>query len=64
MPDRAKIGILSAVNIAEEYFEAVKEAEQLRIARQQMENDSKYYLKMWEDAKKKTSHSTRKVLRI
>ena len=49
---QGSIGILSAVNIAEEYFEAVKEAEQLRIARQQMENDSKYYLKMWEDAKK------------
>lgn len=49
---KGSIGILSAVNIAEEYFEAVKEAEQLRIARQQMENDSKYYLKMWEDAKK------------
>lgn len=49
---QGSIGILSAVNIAEEYFEAVKESEQLRIARQQMENDSKYYLKMWEDAKK------------
>ena len=49
---QGSIGILSAVNIAEEYFEAVKEAEQLRITRQQMENDSKYYLKMWEDAKK------------
>ena len=49
---QGSIGILSAVNNAEEYFEAVKEAEQLRIARQQMENDSKYYLKMWEDAKK------------
>lgn len=49
---QGSIGILSAVNIAEEYFEVVKEAEQLRIARQQMENDSKYYLKMWEDAKK------------
>ena len=49
---QGSIGILSAVNIAEEYFEAVKEAEQLRIARQQMENASKYSLKMWEDAKK------------
>jgi len=49
---QGSIGILSAVNIAEEYFEAMNQVEQLRTAKQQMENDSKYYLKMWEDAKK------------
>lgn len=49
---QGSIGILSAVNIAEEYFEAMKQVETLRTDKQQMENDSKYYLKMWEDAKK------------
>lgn len=49
---QGSIGILSAVNIAEEYFEAMNQMEQLRTAKQQLENDSKYYLKMWEDAKK------------
>ncbi|MDD6043474.1 MAG: cell division protein ZapA [Eubacteriaceae bacterium] len=45
------IGILSAINIAEEYFDALSQVEQLGIAKAQLENDSKYYLKMWEDAK-------------
>ena len=49
---QGNISILSAINIAEEYFEALREVELLRTAKQQMENDSKYYLKMWEDAKK------------
>ena len=48
---QGSIGILSAVNIAEEYFEALNQIEQLRISKTQLENDSKYYLKMWEDAK-------------
>lgn len=46
------IAILSAVNIAEEYFDALEQIEVLRTSKAQIENDSKYYLKMWEDAKK------------
>lgn len=46
------IAILSAVNIAEEYFDALDQIESLKQERMQIENDSKYYLKMWEDAKK------------
>lgn len=49
---QGSIFILSAINIAEEYFDALNQIEQLRIAKAQLENDSKYYLKMWEDAKK------------
>ena len=49
---QGSIGMLSAINIAEEYFEALNQIEQLRISKTQLENDSKYYLKMWEDAKK------------
>ena len=43
---------LSAKNLAEAYFAALGEVQVLRTPKQQMENDSKYYLKMWEDAKK------------
>lgn len=50
------IAILSAVNIAEEYFDALSQIEQLKISKTQLENDSKYYLKMWEDAKKNNMH--------
>ena len=49
---QGSIGILSAINIAEEYFDALAQMEQLSITKTQLENDSKYYLKMWEDAKK------------
>ena len=49
---QGSIGILTAINVAEEYFDALNQIEQLRISKTQMENDSKYYLKMWEDAKK------------
>ena len=47
----ASIAILSAINVAEEYFDALSQIEQLKISKTQLENDSKYYLKMWEDAK-------------
>lgn len=48
---QGSIGILSAINIAEEYFDALAQMETLRTSKTQLENDSKYYLKMWEDAK-------------
>lgn len=46
------LGILSAVNITEEYFDGLAQMEALRTSKTQVENDCKYYLKMWEDAKK------------
>ena len=46
------IAILSAVNIAEEYFDALDQIEALKEEKQQTENDAKYYQKMWEDSKK------------
>ena len=48
---QGSIAILSAINVAEEYFDALSQIEQLKISKTQLENDSKYYLKMWEDAK-------------
>ncbi|MDD4377220.1 MAG: cell division protein ZapA [Eubacteriales bacterium] len=47
-----KIAILSSINIAEEYFDSLDQIETLKKGKEQLENDSKYYLKMWEEAKK------------
>lgn len=47
-----KTAILSAINIAEEYFDSLEEIETLKAAKIQVEADSKQYLKMWEEAKK------------
>ncbi len=46
------LGILSAINITEEYFDALAQAEAARTAKAQVENDCKAYQKMWEDVKK------------
>ena len=46
------LGILSAINITEEYFDALAQMEALRTAKTQVENDCKTYQKMWEDTKK------------
>ena len=48
---QGNIGILSAINIAEEYFDALAKVEQLTTAKIKLENDSKYNRKRWEDAK-------------
>lgn len=48
---QGNIGILSAINIAEEYFDAQAKVDELTKAKSKLENDSKYYQKMWEDAK-------------
>lgn len=48
---QGNIGILSAINIAEEYFDVQAKVDELTKAKTKLENDSKYYQKMWEDAK-------------
>ena len=55
-PAMGGIAILSAVNIAEEYFDALADIEKLRIEKTQLENNSQYYEKMWDDAKKSYAH--------
>lgn len=47
------IAILSAVNIAEEYFDALDEIEAVKSEKMKIENEAKYYQKMWEDTEKK-----------
>ena len=45
------LAILSAINITEEYFDALSQMEALRTEKTQVENDCKTYQKMWEDTK-------------
>lgn len=51
-PPGGSIAVLSAINIAEEYFDALEQIETLKASKARTENDLKYYLKMWEDTKK------------
>ena len=46
------IAILSAVNIASEYFGADDKLSDLKKTNEQLENDVTHYVQMWEEAKK------------
>ena len=50
--NNGNLGVLCAVNIAEQYLDALKQVDAANSAKAKLENDSKYYLKMWEEAKK------------
>lgn len=45
------IAVLTAVNITDEYFDAMDEIERLKAANQQIEKDAQRYLKMLDDTK-------------
>jgi len=45
------IAVLTAVNITDEYFDALDEVERVKQANQQLEKDSQRYLKMLDDTK-------------
>lgn len=45
------IAVLTAVNITDEYFDAMDEIERLKAANQQIEKDAQHYLKMLDDTK-------------
>jgi cell division protein ZapA (FtsZ GTPase activity inhibitor) len=45
------IAVLTAVNITDEYFDAMDEIERVKQANQQLEKDSQRYLKMLDDTK-------------
>ena len=45
------IAVLTAVNITDEYFDAMDEIERLKAANQQVEKDAQRYLKMLDDTK-------------
>lgn len=46
------LAVLTAINIADEYFEAQEEIHSLREAKLKLERDTEHYLKMWDEAKK------------
>lgn len=60
----ASVATLSSLVIAEEYFESQNQIEELKKANGQMENDAKYYLKMWEDAKKSFTQYKESVIEM
>ncbi len=49
---QGSLGVLAAVNIADELFEAKEEIKTLMAGKEQMEKDAQHYLQMWDEAKK------------
>ena len=46
------LAVLTAINIADEYFGSLEEIEKLKESKAQLEKDTQHYLKMWDEAKK------------
>ena len=46
------LAVLTAINIADEYFDALELIDELKESKVQLEKDTKHYLKMWDEAKK------------
>lgn len=46
------LAVLTAINIADEYFEAREEIHRLQEVKRKLEKDTEHYIKMWEEAKK------------
>lgn len=50
------LAVLAAINIADEYFDAVAEADDLRAEKEKLREETEQYLRMWEEAKKNFAH--------
>ena len=46
------LAVLTAINIADEYFGAQEEVQRLEETKAQLEKDVQHYIKMWDEAKK------------
>ena len=46
------LAVLTALNIADEYFTALDDIERLEESKAQLEKDVQHYIKMWDEAKK------------
>ncbi len=46
------LGVLSAVNIANEYFKEREELEEVKKISEQLEGDTQHYIQLWDEAKK------------
>ena len=49
---QGSLAVLAAVNVADEYFSAKRQIEELKAAKEQLEKEAQHYLKMWDEAKK------------
>lgn len=48
----SNIAVLSAVNIASEYFQMLEEMEELKRMNIQLEKDAQHYVQLWDESKK------------
>lgn len=48
----SSLAVLSAVNVADDYFTAVEKLNSLKQQNEQLEKDSKHYVQLWDEAKK------------
>lgn len=46
------LAVLTAINIAEEYFAAQEAIAELKASKEQLAKETEHYLKMWDEAKK------------
>ncbi len=45
------LAVLTAINITDEYFDAMAQMEELKQANEKLKEEMEHYLKMWEEAK-------------
>lgn len=48
----ANLGVLAAINIASEYFQALEELEEQKRINIQLEKDAQHYVQLWDESKK------------
>lgn len=48
----SSLAVLSAVNVADDYFTAVERLSSMKLQNEQLEKDSKHYVQLWDEAKK------------
>ncbi|MDD7511330.1 MAG: cell division protein ZapA [Peptostreptococcaceae bacterium] len=58
------VALLTSMVIAEEYFDSKNRINEAEKAKAQMENDAKYYLKMWEDSKRSFAQYKESLLEL
>lgn len=48
----SSLAVLSAVNVADDYFTALEKLSSMKLQNEQLEKDSKHYVQLWDEAKK------------
>jgi cell division protein ZapA (FtsZ GTPase activity inhibitor) len=49
---QGSLGVLAAINVADEYFATKKQLQEMTSTKEQLEKDVEHYMKMWDEAKK------------